>query len=153
MVLIILAVLGVPLWIVFGVLATVLWSRSQVKKAPGVFPCKVRLASGTFPGLKEKWPFLPSYAAWVHDVLIVRSGLALVRSQLLPVADLAGEVEPADPQQIKRLGENPQTISLRLDNGAVVEAAAAAAHEDMMLKAFAPRVTQAASSAAAAKPA
>jgi hypothetical protein len=116
--------LGVPLWLVIGALLFALWARSQVKGAPGVFPCKVRLASGAFPGLKETWRPFASYGRWVHDVLIVHSGLSLVRSQALPVAAPVRAVMPADPGQVKRLGEHPVVLAVRLDNGAVVELAA-----------------------------
>jgi hypothetical protein len=38
MVWILLAALGVPVWLVVGVLAAGLWSRRALKRSPGVFP-------------------------------------------------------------------------------------------------------------------
>ena len=38
-----LALLGVPLWLVAGGLALMLWSRHRFKKQDGVFPTKMRL--------------------------------------------------------------------------------------------------------------
>jgi hypothetical protein len=119
-----LAILGVPLWLVVGALATSLWSRRQFRNTPGVFRAKVRLNSGTFDGLGESWPPMPAYARWVHDVLLVNKGLALVRTRPLPIAAAEGRVEEADPQEIKRVGDNPILLEFRLDNGATIQLAA-----------------------------
>jgi hypothetical protein len=119
-----LAILGVPLWLVVGALAGSLWSRRHFRNSPGVFPAKVRLNSGTFDGLSESWPPVAAYARWVHDVLLVNKGLALVRTQPLPVAAAEGRVEQADPQEIKRLGNHPVLLRFRLDNGAIIQLAA-----------------------------
>jgi hypothetical protein len=59
----------------------------------------------------------------VHDVLVVRSGPGLLRSHLLPVADLAAPAHPGDPGEVKGLGEKPQLLAIRLDDDAVVEVA------------------------------
>ncbi|MFC2037569.1 hypothetical protein ACFLYD_06350 [Chloroflexota bacterium] len=119
----ILAVLGVPIWLVVGGLGTVLWIRSRSKKAPGVFPAKIRLRSGSFEGISEKWTPMPISALWVHDVLLVHKGLALVRTIPLPVAEAVGTVQEANPSEIKRLGEQPALLTFRLDNGAELELA------------------------------
>jgi hypothetical protein len=127
--------LGVPLWLVIGGLLFALRAQSQAKKAPGVFPCKLRLVSGAHPGLKETWRLFPSYGRWVHDVLIVHSGLSLVLTEALPVVAQVGATSPADPQQVKRLGQHPVVVAVRLDNGAVVELAAGE-DRDKLLAAF-----------------
>jgi hypothetical protein len=119
-----LAILGVPLWLVVGALAGSLWSRRRFRNSPGVFPAKVRLNSGAFDGLSESWPPVAVYARWVHDVLLVNKGLALVRTQPLPIAAAEGRVEQASPQEIKRLGDNPILLQFRLDNGAIIQLAA-----------------------------
>lgn len=119
-----LAILGVPLWLVVGALAASLWSRRQFRNTPGVFRAKVRLTSGTFDGLSESWPPVAAYARWVHDVLLVNKGLALVRTQPLPIAAAEGRVEEADPREIKRMGDHPILLQSRLDNGATIQLAA-----------------------------
>jgi len=69
----ILVILGVPIWMIVGMLILIFWNRKQVKKQPGIFPVKVRHEAE--PGEKEhKWP-RKGYAQWVHDVLIVRKGM------------------------------------------------------------------------------
>jgi hypothetical protein len=56
MAVIVLAALGVPLWMVVGALAAGIWSRRSFKRAPGVFPAKLRVTAGEVPGLKTTWP-------------------------------------------------------------------------------------------------
>ena len=43
MIWVLLAALGVPLWIVVGVLMGALWSRRRFKREPGAFAAKLRL--------------------------------------------------------------------------------------------------------------
>jgi len=66
---------------------------------------------------------MPAQARWVHDVLLVNKGLALLRTQPLPVATAQGRVEEADSQEIKRLGDNPILLQFGLDNGASIQLA------------------------------
>ena len=79
----VLAVLGVPIWLVVGRLAGALWSRRSFRRAPGVFACKVNSVSGADGS--AKWERGTAYARWVHDVLLVHRGLALMRFEALPV--------------------------------------------------------------------
>jgi hypothetical protein len=112
-----LAILGVPIWLVVGALALALWHRHTFKQQPGVFPLKLRVDSGSVPGLKEKWPRMTYYAFWVHDVLLIHKGLALMRALPLPVA--AGEGEP-DTLHLER---QPYLLNFRLDGGPVIQMA------------------------------
>ena len=116
----ILALLGVPLWLVVGVLLVMLWSRSKFKKQDGVFATKMRLESGSAPGVGEKWPPVSSFALWVHDVLLVHKGLGLAQTIPLGVAGSEGSAQGEDLEEVKRLGENPVILRFRLDNGAVL---------------------------------
>ena len=109
-----------PIWLVVGALGGALWSRRQFRRAPEVFPCKVRLLSGSEdPG---QWSRTVGYARWVHDVLLVHAGLALVRSRALPVAGLDGTVSTLPEERVK--GDAAVSIRARLDDGSVVEVAA-----------------------------
>ena len=98
MVAILLAVVGVPLWLVAGMVLGALYSRHRFKQAPGVFRCKLRLIAGTAGSLKTTWGRAPAYGRWVHDVLLVNQGLALVRVMPIPVTGVAAMqlVEAAD---------------------------------------------------------
>jgi hypothetical protein len=121
MVWILLAALGVPVWLVVGALAAALWSRHAFKRAPGVFPAKLRVVAGKVPGVDASWPRLPLYARWVHDVLLVHHGLALVRISVLPVESVSGPL--VDRPEITRLGASPVVLALTLDGGAHAELA------------------------------
>jgi hypothetical protein len=52
MIWILLAALGVPPWLVLGAPGAGLLSRRAFKRAPGVFPAKVRTVTGQVPGFK-----------------------------------------------------------------------------------------------------
>jgi hypothetical protein len=112
------------MWLVAGGLAVMLWSRSRFKKQDGVFPTKMRLESGSAPGIGKKWPPMSSFALWVHDVLLVHKGLGLMSTSPLGVAAVEASAEGVDPEEVKRLGENPVILRFRLDNGAVLQVAA-----------------------------
>ncbi len=129
MVAIVLALLGVPVWLVVGMLLGGLYTRRRYRRAPGVFRCKIRMLSGS-PGDDPSpgWGRAPAYGRWVHDVLVVGRGLALVRFAALPVAAVTSPPTKGDPTGVKGLGPAPVVVSLRLDDGSVIELAAA--HDD-----------------------
>ena len=120
MAVIVLAALGVPLWLVLGALVAGLWSRRTFRRTPGVFAAKVRRVA---PGPSTSWPRRTVYARWVHDVLIVHQGVALVRNRALPVAGLVTTI-PAD--DVPGFGARPAVVRLRLDGGEELELAAVA---------------------------
>jgi hypothetical protein len=133
MVWILLAALGVPVWLVVGALAAGLWSRRAFKRAPGVFPAKLRVEAGEVPGFKTSWPRGAAYARWVHDVLLVHRGLALVRNNVLAVAGANGPLVVGGPEEITRLGPSPVVLSLTLDGGATVELAGRSEDRDAVV--------------------
>jgi hypothetical protein len=137
MVAILLAVLGVPLWLVAGMVLGALYSRHQFKQAPGVFRCKLRLVAGTVGSLKATWGRATAYGRWVHDVLLVNQGLALVRVLPIPVLEVVTGPDKADPAEVKRVGPAPRVLSLRVDGGATIELAAGEPDELRMLGPFA----------------
>lgn len=137
MVAILLAVVGVPLWLVAGLVLGALYSRHRFKQAPGVFRCKLRLVAGTAGSLKTRWGRAPAYGRWVHDVLLVNQGLALVRVLPIPVTGVVAGPDKADPAVIKRLGPAPRVLSLRAEGGSSIELAAGEPDELRMLGPFA----------------
>jgi len=104
-----LACLGVPIWLVVGALALILWNRNHVKKQPGIFPVKLRLESGSFPGFSEKPA--SGYCEWVHDVLLVHKGLLMAT---LPVPVAAAE-------ETKQFGDKTMYLRFRLDDGSILQ--------------------------------
>jgi hypothetical protein len=120
MIWILLAALGVPIWLVVGALCGALWSRRTFRHAPGVFPCNVRITSSTDG--PQKWPRSTAYARWAHDVLLVHAGLALVRYRVLPIASVDQPASPASDVRLK--GDDPVAMHFRLDDESVVEVVA-----------------------------
>ena len=113
-----LATLGVPLWLVVGVLLVALWSRRQFQKGPGVFPCRVREVLGS--GEEAGWGRAKSHGRWVHDVLLLHSGLALIHYRALPVVSVEKPIASAEGTRFKG---DAVSIQLREDDGSVVELA------------------------------
>ena len=133
MVWILLAALGVPVWLLVGVLAAGLWSRLTFKRSAGVFPAKLRAAAGEVPGVKTSWPRGTAHARWVHDVLLVHRGFTLVRNQALPVESAGGPLMEGDPDEISGLGPSPVVLALTLDGGATLELAGPSEDRDAVV--------------------
>jgi hypothetical protein len=115
MIWILLAALGVPLWLIAGGIILLLRSRRQLRHTEGVFACRVRPAG---PAESSGWRRGKRYAYWVHDVLLVHRGPALKRYDALPVASVAGPVVAANA---KGLGDRPMWLRLHLDDGRLVD--------------------------------
>lgn len=122
-----LAILGVPLWLVVGALGAALWNRSRVRSEPGAFPIRMRLVHGV---PSESWG--PKVTArWAHDVLIVHHGLGLARIDPYPVTSCAQAPRP-DPSACKGLGETPVALSIGTDDGSAYEVATAVESADLL---------------------
>jgi hypothetical protein len=114
-----------------------LYSRHRFKQGPGVFRCKIRMVAGTVGLLKTTWGRAPAYGRWVHDVLLVNQGLALVR--VLPVAVIGVVAGPdkANPAEVKRLGPAPMVLTLRAEEDSTIVLAAGEPDRLRMLGPFA----------------
>lgn len=132
-----LAMLGVPLWLVLGVFLLAFWSRRQFTKAPGVFPCRVRAILGS--GKEAGWGRAKSHGRWVHDVLLLHSGLALIRYRALPVASAETPIASAEGTRFKG---DAVSIQLRLDDASVVEVAGPAEARQLLVGPFGEGATQ-----------
>jgi hypothetical protein len=118
----VLAVLGVPVWLIAGGLGAVVWSRLQFRNQPGVFAAKIRLAQGEQAGIGKKWRRV--FARRIHDVLLINKGAALM--QVIPIGIRNAEsVEGlAEAEGIRLRGRTPQAYRLHTDTDAIIEAAA-----------------------------
>ena len=116
-----LAILGVPIWLIVGALAVLLFNRRRVKRLPGAFACKLRPLNAD-PSPAGKFSRVSSVGLWAHDVLAVQRGLGLIRTRLLPAASVEGP-HPVAADTIKGLGESVQSIVITLDDGSQVEVA------------------------------
>ena len=119
-----LTLLGVPIWLTLGWLASALWHRNDIKKDfPDLIKMKVRVVQGTYRHIDDNYSRIAALAIWAHDILIIEKGLFLERNLHFPVADGIQPPQPADPKQVKGLGDKPVTMQFLLDNGAILEVA------------------------------
>lgn len=107
-----LAMLGVPIWLVVGALGGALFSRLRFKALPGVIPLRFREAG------EDRWPRRPSYGRYVHNVLVVNRCLALVRTSV-HVVEHVDRLDLGDTT-IKHF-DDPIAFALLLDDGDVYE--------------------------------
>ncbi len=128
--------LGIPLWLIIGMLVFTFWTRRRFKKMAGVFPFKGRIESGSAPGFRKKYPRQSSYGLWVHDVLLVHKGLALIHTIPFGVVEAIDQPAPANDETIKRVGEQPMLLRFRLDDGAIVRLVVRAENTDLAMGPF-----------------
>ena len=114
----VLALLGIPIWLIVGALMAVWQIRRAVKRQPGVFEVSVRNAGA------DKWPRQPSYARVIRDVLVLNRGLALLRAEVHPL-DAVTEFE-LDEQPRKPADAVGRLVTF--DDGTRREVAVAADH-------------------------
>ncbi|HEY8815825.1 MAG TPA: hypothetical protein VIP57_12075 [Candidatus Dormibacteraeota bacterium] len=124
-----LALLGVNLIVLVFFVAFVLTRKRWVKGQSGAFRGAVRVTSGEVDGLGTKWK--RGYGRWVRDVLVWRKGPFLFRNEIV-AADGLEDQRPADPDEVKRLGDRPTVIRVGMD-GAEVEVAAGGADNELLL--------------------
>jgi len=126
----ILLFLGVPLWMVAGMIILIIWNRKRVKKQPGIFPVKVRFEAESDAEEQSKWP-RTGYAQWVHDVLIVRSGMGLMQSTPYGIHGVETAEQDADPHEVKGLGDHPKVLRARMDDGTILQVALTEIHPEL----------------------
>jgi len=113
---ILLGLLGVPIWLIVGVLVAVFYSRRHFRAQDDVFELSIRSQG------EEKWPRRPAYGRCFRGIIVVNTGLALVRNTIQEVddiTDLALDQPPRKPADaVGRL--------LTLRDGSPIEVAVAA---------------------------
>ena len=113
-----LGVLGIPLWLIVAALALSYWSRRRFNAATGVLPCRVRDVPDS--GEAAAWGRETTYGRWIHEVLLLHSGVTLLRYEALPVAGVERATAPATGT---RFDGDAISLLLRLDDGQVMEVA------------------------------
>ena len=110
-----LALLGVPIWLIVSALGGALWNRRNFRHLPGVFKVATRDAGTT------SWKLTSTgYARCISNVLVINVGLALVRTQIHEVRQL----EAVDVAAVPRGFDEPEARKLSLDDGSAIEVAA-----------------------------
>lgn len=135
MISVVLAALGIPLWVVACALIAALWCRREFKRGSETFRARTRIVTAEVAGIEESWS-RRLYARWVHDVVVVHRRLALVRRNEVGVARATGPLTVGDPAEIHGLGAHPVVLSHILDSGAAVQLAAPADHRGTMVGPF-----------------
>ncbi len=128
----VLALLGVDLVVIVVFLGFVLSRKRWVKGQPGAVRGAIRLAGGELEGISPKWR--RGYGHWVRDVFVWTKGPFLYRNELLPV-DGVEEQRPVAPGEVKRLGDKPAVVRLKV-GCAAVEVATQAEDADRLLGPF-----------------
>ena len=106
-----LAILGVDLIVIVVVLAFVLSRKRWVMRQPGAFRGAIRVADGEIDGLPPKW--VRGYGRWVSNVLVWTKAPLLLRNEIL-ATDRLEEQRPARRDEVKRLGDHPVVVRLRM---------------------------------------
>src|SRR3954447_10440341 len=114
-----LAVLGVNLIVIVVLLGVVLARKRWVKRQPESFRGVIRVSRGDVDGLRSKWR--RGYGRWVRDVLVWTKGPFFFRNELV-AADGLDAQRPAGSGEVKRLGDHPIVVQIRVGS-AVVEVA------------------------------
>jgi hypothetical protein len=114
-----LALLGVDLVVIVVLLGLVLARKRWVGRQRGAFRGAIRLVDGEVEGISPKWR--RGYGRWVRDVLVWTKAPFLFRNELLPADGVEGQ-RTAAPGEVKRLGDNPIVMQLKM-GGATVEVA------------------------------
>ena len=118
-----LVVLGVLMLIAAG---TVALARSyRFPDGTVSFKCRTRWAP-TECTTDIRWRAWRCRATWCHDVLIVRRGLVKVQVRSLPVRTPAEPLRELRRREVRGLGRQVLCLVLRLDDGSLLEVAAAA---------------------------
>lgn len=107
------------------------WAKPQRSgSAPEVFRCKLRLDG------EPRWPRRKGCAAWVHDVLIVRTGHLYPRIAALAVRLPEDRIREASPTEISGLGRHPVVITVRLDDGQLIDIATTEQNRSLLVGPF-----------------
>ena len=118
-----LALLGIPLWFIAVVLIAAFRNRKAVRSNPDVFAFKLKKG--------DSWARGKSFARWVSDVLIVHTGIALIRSEAAQVEtiNVLDTIEPPP----KGLGDRPTELVVTYARGETLSVAVSAENIDAVL--------------------
>jgi hypothetical protein len=111
-----LAILGVNLIVIVVLLAFVVSRKRWVMRQPGSFRGVIRVSSGEVDGLRAKWG--RGYGRWVRDVLVWTKAPFFFRNELVP-ADGLDQQRPAGSDEVKRLGDQPVVVQIRVGSAMV----------------------------------
>jgi hypothetical protein len=129
-----LVALGVDLIVIVAFVALIIGHKAWLMRRPGAFRGAIRVTSGEVDGLRPKWS--GGIGRWVGNVLVWAKGPLLFRSELLPT-DGVDEQRTAAQDEVKRLGDHPLVIRLRVGH-ATLDVAAAGDHRELLVGPYHP---------------
>jgi len=127
---IVLAALGVPLWLCAIAIFVLIKRNGWLRNRPGNVPVRIH------PPGKKRW--LPGHGVWVHDVFAFRGSPAAWKEALLWVtATSARPATDEERKKLRRIGVGPIVATFALAGGGEIELAARAEHRARLLGPFA----------------
>ena len=123
-----LALLGVPIWLIVGVLVSVWYSRRHFRAQDGVFVLSIR-AHGD-----QRWPRTPAYGRCFPGIIVVNRGVALLRTSIHEIV----QVDELEIEHPPRKPPDPVGRLVTLVDGSLIDVAVAEA-DSPRLDALAPR--------------
>jgi hypothetical protein len=131
MVFLILAALGVPLWLCAVGIVTVVVRNRALRGRPGNVSVRVLR-----PG-KKRW--VRGHGIWVHDIFVFRGSPAAWKEELVWVSDVSLRVpSPEERDGWRQLGDDPIVAVLQPNErtDSTIEVAARGEHRDLLAGPF-----------------
>jgi hypothetical protein len=123
---IVLAAVGVPLWLCALAIFVLIRRNSWLRSRPGNIPVRIRR-----PG-EKRW--LPGHGVWIHDVFAFRGSPAAWKEALLWVTEAsARQAGEEERKRLRRLGAEPIVATFTVAGGGAIDFAARAEHGDLLL--------------------
>jgi hypothetical protein len=120
----ILAIIGVPLWLIAIALLMLFFGNRKLRKRPGNIPVRVLR-----PG-KKRWT--SGHGLWVSDVFAWRGSPAAWNEDLFQVSGVSiHSADAKEREKLHRIGDDPVVASFELDGGANLKVAVR--HEDQSI--------------------
>ena len=127
MVIILLSLLGIPLWFLVCLIGVAVVRRRWLQSRPGAFPCAARVGTGQLDLIGEKWK--RGVGRWERDVLIFAKVPSLYSFAAAAVDSLiATDVRPAQPKEVRFMGDSLVVVPFVVASGTRVELAVKPEH-------------------------
>ncbi len=125
MIWVILAFVGVPLWLIAIALLMLFFRNRKLRKRPGNIPVRVLR-----PG-KKRWT--SGHGLWVSDVFAWRGSPAAWNEDLFQVSGVSlRAADSAEREKLHRIGDEPVVASFTLPEGTTFEVAARGEHRSRL---------------------
>ena len=117
----ILALIGVPLWLIAIALLLMFFRNRKLRKRPGNVPVRV------LPAGKKRWT--SGHGIWVSDVFAWRGSPAAWSEDLFEVTGVSlHSANTEERKKLHRIGDDPVVASFALADGATFQVAARPEH-------------------------